>query len=153
MENPINLILNSETIFQEYNIEFEDVTDILDSLALSLINDPSQVALAPGFKLKECSSDIEVLDERTDIRCDPQFTQPDQTLKKAGLPTPKSTPLDTVISIYDEVFLREGAWFFGKGLIHNFYDFTLFHSEALVKENPLIHKLVAYSHSAMKKIY
>lgn len=90
---------------------------------------------------------------RTDIRTGDQFIQPEDRLKNEKLPNPADLPLDSVISLFDEVFIREGAWLKGKPLIHNFYDFTLIHSEKLLKENPLIHKLIAYSHTSMKKIY
>lgn len=153
METQKTKTLYSNQLFEEYGLEFDDATELLNSLASSVEGTESEVCSAPDFYLKQACSDVEVLDPRTDIRCDPQFIQPVDTLKQSNLPSPKDLALETISGLYDEVFLRESNWLSGKDLMHNFYDFTLVHDPELMKENPLVEKLVSYSHSSMKKVF
>ena len=111
-----------------------------------------KVALSERFELKECSSDLEVADPRTDSRSEMHFQQPRDTFKELNLKPLKDLTEEEICSIYDHVFIRETSWINGCHLINCFYDFTPTHDLEIAKENPFIEKLVLFSHTSMENI-
>lgn len=111
------------------------------------------MSLSTTFKLKDSSSDIEICDPRTDIRALSRFAQPSDLIESKKVKTPEELNLAEVISIYDQIFLRENSWLNGGSLSHAFYDFSFVHDEEILKKNRFVEKLVKYSHTTMHKVY
>jgi len=147
-------------LFAQFGIEFEDITEDVIAIAksrfllnLGVIDTKEKVKLSASFELKECSSDIEVADPRTDSRAKLHFRQPLDTIKEEGLKLPSELTNEEICSIYDEVFIREMNWITGRThLISSFYDFTFTHSPSLLAENGYISALINYSHASMSRM-
>ena len=142
-------------LFEEFDIEYEDITDKLGQLAEFQCEQDQSMLSAKNYKLKDSLADIEACDPRTDIKCNMEQTyQANKKIQENELKPACELTDSEMIGIYDAFLQRELAWITGQSLPHCFYEFVYIHFEDTYKDScPLIDQLIKHQQCAMRDFY